>query len=474
MEQSVNRGLTTMKTRGGLGLDNLVNQYDFFDWMSGVFLPRFQDLQSGGNSAFGSGNFLIGAPRLSQTRVASDSCEWKRFSSANYTPITSLPTPEECFGELARGDANNQATESYGPWHDPERYRPMATSTGEMRYIIDLQTNVAWTEQMLQDLRATAWIGGASRSLRLSFVTYNDAYPMLCYVTINIRMRVSGSVKASVAAKSVRPHGYMSPNPNAQMTMEVILMLFTALFCFNELREIAEGMKSQKSLRGKLIRFEKYCASFQNLLDWCMIVLTVIAAGFWLQLHIELDHMEFDLYTKEHVDLEKVVFLQHSYRLLSIAALLFHALGLLPYLEMSPRLSLVTRAIGRAMVDLPSFLVVFLAVLSSYAFIGHLLFGPHIKEWRTLLGAYETCWDMMRWSGWRFERLRINFEAESEDDATPLITAAVFYYSYVGLMQFMYAPYTAQPYMIIIRAAPCFIIPLHVPFAGTPTSSPRF
>ena len=79
MEQSVNRGLTTMKTRGGLGLDNLVNQYDFFDWMSGVFLPRFQDLQSGGNSAFGSGNFLIGAPRLSQTRVASDSCEWKRF-----------------------------------------------------------------------------------------------------------------------------------------------------------------------------------------------------------------------------------------------------------------------------------------------------------------------------------------------------------------------------------------------------------
>ena len=67
MEQSVNRGLTKMKTKGGLGLDNLVNQYDFFDWMSGVFLPRYQDLQGGGNDAFGSGNFLIGAPRLSQT-----------------------------------------------------------------------------------------------------------------------------------------------------------------------------------------------------------------------------------------------------------------------------------------------------------------------------------------------------------------------------------------------------------------------
>ena len=428
-----------MKTKGGLGLDNLVNQYDFFDWMSGVFLPRFQDLQSGGNGAFGSGNFLIGAPRLSQTRVATDSCEWKRFSGAHHTPITSLPTSGECFGELTQGDANNQATESFGPWHDPDRYTPTATTTGDMRYIIDLQTDVAWTEQMLQDLRATDWVGSASRTLRLSFLTYNDAYPMLCYVTINVRIRASGSVKTSVSAKSLRPHGYICPNPNAQMVMEAILMVFTAVFCFNELSEIVGGMKSQKSLRGKLICLRKYCASFKNLLDWCMIALTVIAAGFWLQLHMELNHMEFDLYTTKHVDLEKVVFLSHSYRLLSIAALLFHALGLLPYLDMSAKLSLVTRAIGRAMVDLPSFGVVFLAVLSSYAFIGHLLFGPHIKEWRTLLGAYETCWDMMRWSGWRFERLRMNFEAESEDDATPLITAAVFYYSYVGLMQFMCA-----------------------------------
>ena len=436
MEQSVNRGITKMKTKGGLGLDNLVNQYDFFDWMSGVFLPRFQDLQSEGSGAFGSGNFLIGAPRLSQTRVATDSCEWKRFTGAHYTPITSLPTSGECFGELTH---NNHATDSIGPWHDPDRYTPMATSTGDMRYIMDLQTNVAWTEQMLQELRATAWVGSASRTLRLSFLTYNDAYPMLCYVTISVKMRVSGSIKASVSAKSVFCHGYISPNPYLQMTMEAILMLFTGMFCFNEFREIASGMKSQRSLRGKLICLRKYCASFKNILDWFMIVLTVVAAVFWLQLHLELNDMEVDLYTKEHIDLERVVFLTHSYRLLSIASLLFHALGLLPYLDMSAKLSLVTRAIGRAMVDLPSFGVVFLAVLSSYAFIGHLLFGPHIKEWRTLLGAYETCWDMMRWSGWRFERLRMNFEAESEDDATPLITAAVFYYSYVGLMQFMCA-----------------------------------
>ena len=62
---------------------------------------------------------------------------------------------------------------------------------------------------------------------------------------------------------------------------------------------------------------------------------------------------------------------------------------------------------------------------------------------------------------WRFERLRITFEAESEDDATPLITAAVFYYSYVGLMQFMYAMPLSR--MINYSVPPRYFIPLHVP-----------
>lgn len=178
MEQSVNKGLTKMRTQSGLGLDNLASQYDFFDWMSGVFLPRFKALQSGGNGAVGSGNYLIGAPRLSQTRVATASCEWKRFAGAHFMPITSLPTSGECLGELfeGEGEANNHATESFGPWHDPGRYTATATSTGEMQYIIDLQTNVAWTDKMLTDLRATDWVSSASRTLRLSFLTYNDAY----------------------------------------------------------------------------------------------------------------------------------------------------------------------------------------------------------------------------------------------------------------------------------------------------------
>jgi len=102
---------------------------------------------------------------------------------------------------------------------------------------------------------------------------------------------------------------------------------------------------------------------------------------------------------------------------------------------MSDNLSLVTRTIRNAMTDLPSFLVIFTGAILSYAIIGHLLFGPHIKEWGLLTNALVTCWDMMRWTGWRFERLYVHVEG----DKMAVTVAAVYYYSYVILMQFMHA-----------------------------------
>ena len=86
------------------------------------------------------------------------------------------------------------------------------------------------------------------------------------------------------------------------------------------------------------------------------------------------------------------------------------------------------------MSELPSFLAIFTAAFFSYAFIGHMLFGPHIEEWVSLMSSLETCGDMMRWTGWRFDRLRVPLEGNQ----VAVAVAAVYYYSYVILMQFMH------------------------------------
>ena len=80
----------------------------------------------------------------------------------------------------------------------------------------------------------------------------------------------------------------------------------------------------------------------------------------------------------------QVAELSQEMRMLSCLMLLLHLIGLLPFLDISDKLSLVTRTIRTAMAELPSFLAIFTAAFASYAVIGHLLFGPHIDEWVTI------------------------------------------------------------------------------------------
>jgi len=216
---------------------------------------------------------------------------------------------------------------------------------------------------------------------------------MLAYVAVNVAFSVSGKVQASITVRSIRLHEYLSPHPRLQVAMEVLLLLFTLAFAANELGEICSTMTSFRTWRSKLRSVMRYFTSLKNCHDWLIILVTLATVAVWASLLLD-PSRNISLLALAHIDLEQVALLSQRERLLSGICLPLHAIGLFPFLEMSDQLSLVTRTIGLAMKDLPSFLVVFLAVLSSYAVIGHLLFGPHIEDWSSILGAYTVCYSL--------------------------------------------------------------------------------
>ena len=97
-------------------------------------------------------------------------------------------------------------------------------------------------------------------------------------------------------------------------------------------------------MRGRMHAVGKYMNSFKNVLDLLLLGCTLAAAGLWVRLIFD-ESRSFDLETTDFIDLESVAKLAMDYRLLSCGTLLLHAVGLLPYLEMSDQLSLVTRTI---------------------------------------------------------------------------------------------------------------------------------
>lgn len=433
LETSFKSLVSQIATPDGVTLASVESADAYLGWLGDALVPELSAARGSRSDSTLIGwwraNMLVGTARLAQVRVKSDSCSWKQWAGAHFVPITGV-IDGRCLGTA---EPSTMMSESFGPFYDPERYESTHV-LGEWRYIVDLADDPKYGELRLQELRKTGFVDEKTRKLTTSFTFYNDALPMLCFVTIELHVSVTGMLRSSISAQSVDPHEYLSWSPSLQICLEVLVVVATLCFGANEMLEMFQGFQSARSTRYRLVSIVKYLIDPKNLLDVSIITLTLTAAALWMGL-LRDNERQVDLSTQAYVDLEVIAMHLRNYRLVSCLVLLLHLLGLLPFLEMSDKLSLVTRSIFKAMSDLPAFMVIFFLVLLSYATIGHLLFGPHITEWDSLPDSLVVCWDMMRWTGWRFERLSVHFEG----DSSATMVAAAYYYTYVLLMQFMHA-----------------------------------
>ena len=430
LEASFKSFVSQIATPDGLTLASVDSPDACLVWLGDALVPELTAARDSSDaSLIGRANTLIGTTRLAQVRVKPNSCTWKRWEGAHFLPMTGV-SDNRCLGEL---EPNTMMSRPFGPNHDAERYEATRV-LDEWRYIIDVGSDPTYMGLRLQELRATRFVDKKTRKLSIFFTIYNDALPMLCFVTIELHVHVTGKVDSTISAQSVNPHEYLSWSPPLQICLEVLVLAATLVFGANEVREMLLGVEGQQSTRYRLRALSAYVSEVKNFLDLFIISLTLTAAALWLRI-LRDDTRQFDMGTSKYIDLEIIAQDMRTYRLISCLILLLHLIGLLPFLEMSDKLSLVTRSIFSAMGDLPSFLIIFFLVILAYATIGHLLFGPHIPEWGSLSDALVVCWDMMRWTGWRFERLSVHFEG----DNTATAVAAAYYYSYVLLMQFMHA-----------------------------------
>ena len=438
LETSVKGSVNKLRTPNGMSLSSLDTPDAFIEWINDALVPELAASSAGvsGSSKFGSSNRLVGTARVAQVRAKLDSCAWKDWNGAKYLPVTGI-NDADCIGKIGPGTMSEVA---FGPWYDSARYVPRI-ELGESRYIIDVGsvTNAstsAFVRRRLDELRSADFISSRTRKLYLFFSIYNHPLPMLCFVTVELQVHVTGKLETTVLASSVSPHEYISWSPLLQILLEVLVLLTTVVFFGNEFAEMLSGVKRAHSNRYRAKAVKDYFVDLKNFFDLLLVAMTIAAAAVWLRMVLDPERSrQFKIDTTDFIPLETIAQHSRTYRLISCLVLLLHLIGLLPYLEMSDKLSLVTRSIMNAMADLPSFMIIFCLVLLSYAYIGHLLFGPHVKEWRSLPDAIVVCWDMMRWTGWRFERLSVHFES----DEVAKTIAAVYYYSYVLLMQFMHA-----------------------------------
>ena len=96
---------------------------------------------------------------------------------------------------------------------------------------------------------------------------------------VRVDVFVTGTVTAHVSAQSISPHEYLSDSPPLQVTLEIIMLLCTFFFAFNELSELLGGLVRNRSMRGKLNSLTEYFFDLKNLMDQLMMTLTLVGAA---------------------------------------------------------------------------------------------------------------------------------------------------------------------------------------------------
>ena len=177
-------------------------------------------------------NELIGTQRMEVTRIDPQRCPWKVpgwNTTYRYSPLvdgrgTMTPHDQVCYPAL---DESTVDYKRFGPWHDPQRFNARM-EFGEYRYYVDLVREAEFARLQVQDLSNANFVDPLrTRTVRLKLLLYNNGLPMLCSMSIEAELSVTGVMRTRVNTYSFAVQEYLPHSYIYVITLEVIFICWT-------------------------------------------------------------------------------------------------------------------------------------------------------------------------------------------------------------------------------------------------------
>ena len=154
-----------------------------------------------------------------------------------------------------------------------------------------------------------------TRVVRLRVLTYNDALPMLCALSIEASLSPTGVITPNFQARAFPVQEYL-PRSVFVIAFEIIFLIWTLVQLLGEFFEVwgifKEGLVQRPGHAFQHVLSE-YFANLFNALDWTRFILVILSVQ--ARLHIITDSSrDFDSDTKTFIDTEGIVgyFVQYN------------------------------------------------------------------------------------------------------------------------------------------------------------------
>ena len=323
-------------------------------------------------------NRIIGAIRLRQLRVRSDSCEIAdRFKGIF----------DECYGDY-NDDATDKSEflgieyqthselENTITWGRLDRY-------GGGGHVVDLPPNSQEAAALLDDIKSRKFVDKATRALFVDFSVYNVNLNLFCVVHILFEMPGTGYVIPLAQFRTVRLYRYLFNSDYVLGAFEVLFTFFVLYYVVEEITELWQNGP------------RAYFKAVWNYFDLANLALFLMVIAIRVYVVNIVYNRKIDLADEGYLNFAQAAFwMQQEINVNSFNALLCW-IKVFKYLKISQRLSQLSRTLGYAATDLVTFLAMFVIVFLGFSHMAYMAFGDSMRDFRNFGNSMLTLFQAM-------------------------------------------------------------------------------
>ncbi|CAI7792467.1 unnamed protein product [Closterium sp. NIES-53] len=316
--------------------------------------------------------------------------------------------------------------------------------------VFDINLDYEAAMRRLHYLVDGSYIDNGTRTVDVSFITFNGESLTFVLTTVNCKVTTGGSMAVTMKSQPAAMAMYDASADNiARLVLEMVYLVGLLWNVCGELQEMADRAAKDGSVLS-------YFGLVWNWVDMLSLTLQVAAVVIWVVLwrYVESFDMQprYDIYhsllemprywavpnlptgfisaTQALADLRNIINLRSVYFSLQGINLFFMMIRLLKVMDFQPYLGVITRSLALATPSLMHFFLLSFTVFFCFSMYAYLVFGGALEMFSTVLESMFSCFLLLlndNGSAYFFQRM------ESWD----LIAAMLFFFMFIVFMVFI-------------------------------------
>jgi len=246
-------------------------------------------------------------------------------------------------------------------------------------YTVDLVHDQSFSTETLQMLKKENWLDDRTRALFVEITTYNAQVNLFTVMNLIVEILPTGGLQHFCSIRIARLYTFGGSTESFTLACKFFVFCFMLLFVYKESKKVYRQKRS-------------YFNGFWNLLEFCLVVLTITALGLFLKRLMLVDAAVQEIQNNpgRFVSFNKVVQWDTLFSALSSMIVFVSCLKGLRLLQYNKTISILSSTLQGCAKPLSAFFIIFIVFFVAFTVFAYILFMPYLDNFSTFVTSMES------------------------------------------------------------------------------------